>query len=264
VRPTDHAPTAHALVLTTILLIAGALGVARAAAHDVLVFAASSLTDALGAAVARYEQRRGDRIVLAFASSSSLARQIENGAPADLYVSADVLWMDYLQERHLVDAKTRTELLSNRLVLVAPTTSSLQPAELRPGFPIDRWLGEGRLAMGNPEHVPAGLYGKQALKSLRAWAPIRRKIARAEDVRAALALVALGEAPLGVVYYTDAHAEDSVKIIGTFPEATHAPIVYPAALTATSEGRAARDFLAYLRSDRARMLFEQYGFKAPP
>jgi molybdate transport system substrate-binding protein len=246
----------HKVLFTLILLLA----TARTGAEDVLVFAASSLTDSLGEIAAQYEKTSDDRIVLSLTSSSTLARQIKSGAPADIYASADVQWMDYLEKRGLIREQTRVNLLSNRLVLIAPAASELEPAHLQPGFPLADWLGDGPLSMGNPEHVPAGIYGKQALKSLKVWNSVRRDIAHGEDVRAALELVALGEAPLGVVYKTDALAEDTVKIIGIFPKTTHDLIVYPVALTATSKGADAKAFFDYLVSPGAKAIFEQYSF----
>lgn len=230
-------------------------------AKEVLVFAATSLTDALGAVAAKYEKRNDHEIVLSFTSSSTLALQIENGAPAEIYASADIQWMDYLENRDLIRAKTRQNLVDNRLVLIAPKDSDVEPAKLSSGFPLAAWLGDGRLAMGDPDHVPAGIYGKQALTSLKVWNSVRRDVARAEDVRAALELVALGEAPLGIVYTTDALAEDDVKIIGTFPADTHPPIIYPVALTIESKGKPARMFLDYMLSDEASAVYRRYGFK---
>ncbi|MGH8503282.1 MAG: molybdate ABC transporter substrate-binding protein [Gammaproteobacteria bacterium] len=234
-----------------------------ALADDVLVFAASSLSDALGAVVARYGKHSDDRVVASFASSSALARQIESGAPADIYVSADMLWMDYLEKRDLIRAGTRTDLLSNRLVLIAPADSAVKPVDIAAGFPMVELLGNGPLAMGDPAHVPAGLYGKQALKSLHIWSQVNSKVAGAGDVRAALALVASGEAPLGIVYQTDARAENNVKTIGTFPASTHSPIVYPAAVVAPTESPEAQAFYGYMLSNEAREMFQQYGFLMP-
>jgi molybdate transport system substrate-binding protein len=177
------------------VILATALYAACADTPEVLVFAAASLTDALGAVAAHYEKVSNDRIVLSFASSSALARQTESGAPADIYASANVQWMDYLEQRNFIRAETRTVLLSNRLVLIAPADSRIEQAPLAAGLPLAAWLDDGRLAMGNLEHVPAGRYGKQALKSLKVWKSVRRKVARTDDVRTALALVAIGEAP---------------------------------------------------------------------
>jgi molybdate transport system substrate-binding protein len=249
------------LAVTLVVIFGTALCAAQVQAQEVLVFAASSLTDALGAIAAKYEQGSHDHIVLSFASSSALARQIESGAPADIYASADANWMDYLEQQNLIRARTRRDLVGNQLVLIAPQGSRLKPTRLTPGFPMSAWLGDGRLAMGNPEHVPAGIYGEQALKFLRVWKSLRRDVAGAEDVRAALALVALGEVPLGIVYRTDALMEDAVKIIGTFPERSHAPIVYPIALTTQGKDPAARAFFGYMTSAKSKAVFERHGFK---
>ncbi len=252
-----------AVMLAGAMALLGATHASNVLADDVLVFAASSLTDALGAVARRYEKQGDDRIVMSFTSSSTLARQIESGAPADIYASADVLWMDYLEERELIRAATRADLVSNRLVLIAPADSALEPVEMAAGLPIDEMLGEGPLAMGDPAHVPAGIYGKQALKFLKVWSRVKGKVARAPDVRAALALVASGEAPLGVVYLTDARAEQNVKIIGTFPKTSHAPIQYPLAITTASDSPGARAFYAYMLSREASDIFRRYSFITP-
>lgn len=269
--PTNMTPPKHRTVAirklaaaSAIILLTVLARVPAASADTVLVFAASSLTEALSAVARRFEKRRGGEIVLSFASSAALARQIESGAPADIYVSADVQWMDYLERQNLIRAGTRRDLLSNRLVLIAPKRSDLETTKLTPDLRLATWLGDGRLAMGNPNHVPAGIYGKQALKSLKLWTSVRRNVAHAEDVRAALALVALGEAPLGIVYTTDAVAEDGVKIIGTFAKSAHSPIVYPVALTVESKAPCARAFLDYMRSNDANMIYRRYGFKILP
>lgn len=238
--------------------LAIALAAVPAHAGEVLVFAAASLTDALGEAGRVYEKQSDDEINFSFASSSTLARQIANGAQADIYASANIKWMDYLQERDQILAATRVKLLANRLVLIAPVGSEIGSVEVRDGFPIADMLGDSYLAMGNPAHVPAGIYGKQALESLGVWPAVEGKIARAANVRAALALVATGEAPLGVVYRTDALAEDDVKIVATFPQASHAPVVYPVAMTPASEG--ARAFFDYLQSEEGDRIFKKYGF----
>jgi molybdate transport system substrate-binding protein len=232
-------------------------------ADEVLVFAASSLTDALSAIARRHEKQSDDRVVLSFTSSSTLARQVERGAPADIYASADSLWMDYLEKRALIRAGTRADLVSNRLVLVAPVDSALAPVDIAAGVPIAAMLGNGPLAMGDPAHVPAGIYGKQALRFLNVWSRVKDRIAGAPDVRAALALVASGEAPLGVVYLTDARAEKNVKILGIIPQAGHAPIVYPVAITAASDSAGAQAFYEYMLSREAADTFRRYDFITP-
>jgi molybdate transport system substrate-binding protein len=257
--------TLRRLIVAGLVVLGPGFLVAPVEAQDVLtkkilVFAASSLTDALGAVAKQYEKTSDDKVLLSFGSSSTLAQQIANGTPADIYASADVQWMDYLDKRGMIRARTRQNLLGNRLVLIAPKDSDIKPAQLTPGFPLTEWLGDGHLAMGNPASVPAGIYGKQALKSLKVWKSVRRKVAGTEDVRAALALVALGEAPLGVVYKTDALADDNVKIVSVFSQHTHPLIVYLVALTKESKGPGARTFFEYMTSDKAKPAFRWYGF----
>ena len=195
---------------------------------------------------------RGEATI-SYAASSALAKQIEEGAPADVFVSADLDWMAYLAERDLVQPDTEVELLGNRLALVAPADSEAAAA-IAPGFDLAGLLGDGRLAIANVDAVPAGRYGKAALEALGVWESVS-ELAQAENVRAALALVALGEAPLGIVYATDAAAEPAVRTVGVFPEDTHPPIVYPAAATAEA-GPDAAAFLAFLQSAPARAIFE--------
>ena len=197
-----------------------------------------------------------------YAASSTLARQIERGAPADIFIAADVQWMDYLVQRKLIHAASRINLLSNRLVLIAPAT---RPSRLliTPGFALAQALGDGRLAMADPASVPAGKYGKAALRALGVWDALERKVAPAENVRAALMLVARGETPFGVVYASDAFAEPRVRVQGTFPANTHAPIVYPAALVMASHNARAQAWLDVLRSREARTVWRQYGFGVP-
>jgi molybdate transport system substrate-binding protein len=196
---------------------------------------------------------------VSYAASSALARQIEAAAPADLFISADLEWMDYLAARRLIQPGSRVNLLGNRLVLIAPAGSAANFAVDR-GMPLARTLGDGRLAMADPDSVPAGKYGKAALEALGAWNAVAARVARAENVRAALALVARGECPLGIVYATDAAAEPKVRVVGAFPTGTHPPIVYPAALTAASANPAARGFLEFLGSAETKPVFERYGF----
>lgn len=229
------------------------------AQEQVVVFAAASLKNALDGIADAWEQETGKEAVISYAGSPALARQIEQGAPADLFISADLDWMSYVSDKDLTRRATETRLLGNRIVLIAPADSDTS-AEIAPGFDLAGLLGDGRLAMANTDAVPAGRYGKAALEALGVWASVETKIAQAENVRAALALVAAGEAPLGIVYRTDAVAEPDVKVLDTFPEATHPPIVYPAAVLAESENPDAKPFLDYLRSPEARALFEEQGF----
>ena len=234
-------------------------GVREASAADVVVFGAASLKEALDDQAKHFEAANGDKVVISYAGSNTLAKQIERGAPADLFISADRDWMDYLDRRHLLMPGTRVDLLRNSLVLIAPagSTSALRIA---PGFALAAALGGGRLAMADPDGVPAGKYGKRALESLDVWAQVKGKVARTENVRAALALVSRGEAPLGIVYATDAVADEGVRIIDTFPSTSHPPIVYPAAIVASSRSQNARRLLDYFRSPPARAVWEKYGF----
>lgn len=246
-----------AIALAALLAVASP---PRAQAEDaVVVFAAASLKNALEDVAAKWREETGGRTAISFAGSSSLARQIQQGAPADLYLSANTAWMDALESERLIRPETRRDLLGNRLVLIAHGADAA-PVEIAPGVDLAGLLGDGRLAMALVDAVPAGVYGKAALSVLGVWDAVAPKVAQADNVRAALALVARGEAPYGIVYATDAAAEDAVTVVATFPEETHPPIVYPAALTAESTNTRAQAFLAYLSSEAARPLFERQGF----
>jgi len=231
----------------------------QAADRPVTVFAAASLKDVLGGIADRWKAETGKSAVVSFAGSSSLAKQIEQGAPADLFLSADLNWMDYLDKAGLVKAGTRTNLLGNRIVLIAPKTSTAE-VRIAPDFPLATLLGDEHLAMANTDAVPAGVYGKAALQSLNVWDGIKDRVAQAENVRAALVLVSRGEAPLGIVYETDAKADPNVRILDRFPENSHPAIIYPAALLAASTNPDAGAFLSYLTSSKARSIFEAAGF----
>jgi molybdate transport system substrate-binding protein len=244
-----------------VVAVATVVTMSTAIAADIRVLAATSLKEALDAQAKAFEAASGDHVVVSYAASNALARQIEAGAPADLFISADVDWMDYVEQRKLLKASTRTDLLRNALVLIAPA-SSASTLKIAPGFPLAAMLGQQRLAMANPDSVPAGKYGKHALEALGVWRSVGRSVARAENVRAALVLVARGEVPFGIVYATDALADRIVRIDDTFPENTHLPIVYPIAVLATSQSTAARALLDYLKSPAARSVWEQYGFAA--
>ena len=245
--------------LAAICAAAALLFAASAAAGQVTVFAAASLKEALDAQARRFESDTGDKVVVSYGASSALAKQIEAGAPADLFISADLDWMDYLDQRGLLAARSRVSLLHNELVLIAPEKSA---ATLKIGrnFGLATALGADKLALANPDGVPAGKYAKQALQSLGVWAGVEKQVVRTENVRVALALVARGEAAFGIVYRTDALAETGVRVVDTFPEATHTPIVYPAALTAQSKSKAAARLLDYLRSAPARAIWSKHGF----
>jgi molybdate transport system substrate-binding protein len=229
------------------------------AAEKVVVFAAASLKNALDAVNETWQAETGRRATISYAASSALARQIEQGAPADIFISADLDWMDYLSEKQMIAPGSRTNLLSNRIVLIASADSAIE-ANIAPDFPLTGLLGDGRLAMADVKAVPAGKYGKAALERLGVWAEVEGKVAQAENVRAALKLVATGEAPLGIVYRSDAVAEPTVKVIGVFPEDVHPPIVYPVGVIADSSNPDAAEFVKYLQSPRAKQLFEQQGF----
>jgi molybdate transport system substrate-binding protein len=227
-----------------------------AAAQVPLVFAAASLKNALDDVAALSPSKP----TISYAASSALAKQIENGAPAGIFISADLDWMDYLEQRRLLREGTRRTLLGNRLVLIAPAGSAVK-AEIGPGFPLAKLLGDGRLAIADPASVPAGKYAKAALEKFGVWDSVAAKLAPTENVRAALLLVARGEAPLGTVYATDAAVEPKVRIVAAFPDGSHPAIVYPAALTAAAPATGpAADFLALISSPAARKVFEKYGF----
>jgi molybdate transport system substrate-binding protein len=230
----------------------------KAQADNLTVFAAASLKNALDEIATAWKGTGGATVAASYASSSTLAKQIEQGAPADIFISADKQWMDYLVQRSL--AKDPHDLLGNRLVLVAAKDNPVN-ADIRPGFDLAKLLGNGRLAVGDPSNVPAGIYAKEALEKLGIWASIEPKLAPAADVRSALALVSRGEAPLGIVYETDAKVDANVRIAGLFPDDTHAPIVYPVAVVATSKNADAAKFVAFLSAPAAQAIFERYGFK---
>ncbi len=248
------------LVIVCLFALPAASGASVPPTQDppVLVFAAASLKTALDALVEPAEAAAGVAVRMSYAGTPALTRQIEAGAPADVFISADVDWMDYAESRGLLKAGSRVDLLTNRLVLVAPRA---EPVTLRvaPGFNLAEALGKGRLAVADPAVVPAGRYARAALESLGAWDSVASRLAPAENVRAALLLVSRAEAPLGIVYRTDAAADPAVVVVDTFPETAHPPIVYPAALTARASARAAR-VLAFLRGPEARAEFTRQGF----
>ncbi|MCW5734012.1 MAG: molybdate ABC transporter substrate-binding protein [Enhydrobacter sp.] len=231
-----------------------------AQAATLLIFAAASLKNALDEVATGWSKDTGKPMPrISYAGSSALARQIEQGAPVDLFISADLDWMDYLAKKNLIKADTRVNLLGNRIVLIAPRDSNATVA-IKQGFELDKALAGGKLAMANVEAVPAGKYGKAALEKLGAWRGVKDKVAQAENVRAALLLVARGEAAFGIVYATDAAAEPNVRIVGVFPEDSHPPIIYPAAVIKDAKSADATPFLDHLRTIRARPAFEKQGF----
>lgn len=247
-----------ALAACAALLTAFAGMPAPASAAQITVFAAASLKNALDEVAADWKADTGNTAVISYAGSSQLAKQIQQGAPADIFISADEAWMDTLDKAGLIQPATRADLLGNALVLVAPKDSA-KPVTIGKGFDLAGMLGDNKVAMALVDSVPAGKYGKAALTSLGVWSAVEPKVAQAENVRAALALVATGEAPYGIVYATDAAAEPKVAVVGSFPEDSHPPIVYPAALTKAAQGPAG-DFLAYLSGAKAVAAFEKQGF----
>lgn len=239
------------------------LAVTPSAAQEsrpVLFFAAASLQTALNAIAAEWTKETGKRVTFSYAASSALARQMEQGAPADLFASADLDWMDWAQQRNLIRTDTRRTLLGNTLVLIEPTDRPATTLPIAQGFPLAAAIGDSRLATGNPQSVPVGRYAQAALTSLGVWDAVGPRIAGTDNVRAALALVARGEARFGIVYETDARTEPRVRVVGTFPAASHPPILYPFAVTANSTNPDAGAFLAYLRSPAAIRIFEAEGF----
>jgi molybdate transport system substrate-binding protein len=249
-----------ARVLAAFTLLCGsALSPAIAQDKRLLIFAAASMKNALDEVDAAYTTKTGVKIVASYAASSTLAKQIERGAPADIFLSADADWMNYSIGRKDIDAGTRLNLLGNSIVLIAPKDSKLDNVAIGPGVDLAGLAGDGKIAVGDVKAVPAGKYAKAAMQKLGAWQAAEPRLAMAESVRAALTLVARGEAVLGIVYATDAKFETGVKILGTFPADSHPPIIYPVAATATANAEAA-DYLAFLRSSQAKTTFEKYGF----
>jgi len=249
--------------LFAILGLFAALAVApqQAAAQDTLaVFAAASLRNALDDVDAAFSKATGVKVTASYAASSALAKQIAQGAPADVYVSANIKWMDFLDQKALLAPGTRVDLLGNRLVLIVPKASKLEHVKIEKGFDIAKLAGSGRIAVADVKAVPAGLYAKAALTSLGAWKAAEPKLAQAENVRATLAYVARGETPLGIVYATDAQVELKVKIVGVFPEGSHPAITYPVARLAASKNAHVARYLDFLQTGTAKAIFEKYGF----
>lgn len=253
-------PRPPRILLVAALIGAFAAGLAAGVqSRPVLVFAAASLQTALDDLTPAIAREAHVVVKASYAASSTLAKQIENAAPADVFISADEDWMNYLAARGLLQVASRTDLLGNDLVLIAPAGEE-RPMTIAPGFPLAAAIGAGRLAVADPASVPAGKYAREALTSLGVWESVAGRLAPAENVRAALALVSRGEAPLGIVYRTDALVDRGVRIAGGFPASSHAPIVYPAALTVTASPDGAR-VLAFLRGATARATFERLGFR---
>lgn len=235
------------------------LSTISAQAEPILVFAAASLKETLEEAGKSFTTDTGTEVKFSFAASSALTKQIKAGAPADLFASADLKWMDYLEEKKQIRAETRKNLIGNRLVIIAPQTSALKSLDLTENA-FAKTLGDGKLATGEVNSVPAGIYAKSALQNLSLWKLVEPKLAQADNVRGALAFVARNEAPLGIVYETDARVEPQVKIIARFPADSHAPIIYPFTVTAQSKNPEAERFFNYLASSAAKAIFEKAGF----
>jgi molybdate transport system substrate-binding protein len=249
------------LILAALPIFAAACGMPTSASaqETLIVFAAASMKNAVDDINAAFAAKTSIKVNASYAASSALAKQIEQGAPADLFASADLDWMDYGSQKKFIKDDTRVNLLGNRLVLIAPKDSKLSDVSIGQGFDLAKLAGDGRIATGDVRAVPVGKYAKAALEKLGAWAAVEPKMAMAENVRAALSLVARGEAPLGIVYETDAKIEPNVKIVGAFPQDSYPPITYPVALTVNAKP-AAMQYLSFLRSQTAKVIFEKYGF----
>lgn len=247
--------------LSTILFIVStALASSVQAAEKVTVFAAASLANAVDEIAAEYEKTRQIDIVTSYTSSSTLARQIEQGAPADIFISADQRWMNYLADKNNIIADSRVTLLANKLALIAPTDSKIGQITIDKNTDWLALLDGGRLSTGDPDHVPAGLYAKQAFEFLGQWNKVLPVLARTDNVRSALLLVERKEAPLGVVYGSDAVVSDKVKVVGLFPAESHDPVEYPLAIVAGRQNDAVSGFYDYLQSPKAKEIFTKYGF----
>jgi molybdate transport system substrate-binding protein len=243
-----------------IMLLGAAWSPAAAQDKTVTVFAAASMKNALDDINAAYTAKSGTKIVVSYAASSALAKQIEQGAPADVFISADTDWMDYAAGKKNINEPSRVNLLGNSIVLIAPKDSKIDNVNIGPGFDLAKLAGDGKIATGDVKSVPVGKYAKAALEKLGSWQAAEPKFAMAESVRAALTLVARGEAALGIVYSTDAKVELGVKVVGTFPADSHPAIIYPVAATTTAKPETT-DYLAFLRSTAAKNILEKYGFK---
>jgi len=250
-------------VVACLIALAMASLPSTAQQQAITVFAAASLKNALDDVNAAFTKNTGIKVVASYAATPALMKQVENGAPADVFASADVDWIEYGGRNKLIKDDTRIDLLGNRLVLIAPKDSKLDNVAIAPGFDLAKLAGDGRIVTGDVRAVPVGRYAKAALEKLGAWGAAEPKFAMTENVRAALTLVARGEAQLGIVYATDAKAEPNVKIVGVFPETSHPPIVYPVALTMNAKADATQ-YLAFLHSQAAKAIFEAYGFTFLP
>ncbi|MGS0626504.1 molybdate ABC transporter substrate-binding protein [Photorhabdus asymbiotica] len=231
------------------------------ATEKVTVFAAASLTNALDDISRQYKQEKKGDVVVSYASSSTLARQIEQGAPADIFISADQQWMDYVAGKKLIINKTRFTILGNQLVLIAPQDSKFDQLEINKETKWKSLLNGGRLAVGDPDHVPVGIYAKESLQYLGGWEMVNPLLARTSNVRSGMALVERAEVPLGIVYGSDAVASDKVKVVGIFPEESHKPIEYPMAIIKDHSNPVVLSFYEYLKTPEAAAIFKRYGFR---
>lgn len=248
-----------------IKLLAGATITLSMASHSVAaekitVFAAASLTNAMNEISEQFQKESKVEVVSSYASSSTLARQIEQGAPANLFISANQQWMDYAIDKQLMVENTRYTLLGNELVLIAPKDSKIEKVDINKQTDWKKLLDGGRLAVGNPDHVPVGIYAKEALNYLGAWDTVNPMLARTNNVRSGMALVERDEAPLGIVYGSDAVASQKVKVVGIFPADSHKPVEYPMAIVKDQDNKATRDFYEYLKTPEASEVFKRYGF----
>jgi molybdate transport system substrate-binding protein len=247
-------------IFVALFVLAAAAVPAAAQEKTITVFAAASMKNALDDIDAAYTAKTGVKITVSYGPSSGLAKQIEQGAPADVFISADTDWMDYAISKKNINESTRVNLLGNTIVLIAPKDSKVDNVNIGQGFDLAKLAGDGKIATGDVKSVPVGKYAKAALEKLGSWQAAEPKFAMADNVRAALLLVARNEAALGIVYSTDAKVEPGVKIVGTFPADSHPAIIYPVAATTTAKPETA-DYLAYLRSTAAKNILEKYGFK---
>ena len=249
------------VLITAASVSSGPPAMAKDAPAEITVFAAASLTNALEELGKGYEAAKGGKVKLSFAASSQLAKQLEAGAPAQLFMSADEKWMDYAAEKNLIEKASRKSPIGNKLVLIAPADSKIDKVEIARGFDPVKLLGaDGRLATGDPDHVPAGIYAKEAFQNLGVWQSVEPRLARADSVRGALTFVEKGETPLGVVYETDAKVSPKVKIVGLFPADSHKPVSYPFAIVKGQDNAASRGFFDYVTGEPGMAVFAKYGF----
>lgn len=251
--------TAFRVIRRASVALALSLAAAVATAQEVTVFAAASLTNAFEEIAKTYRAKGGGAVKFSFAASSTLAKQIESGASADIFASADEEWLDYLAARKLIEPATRASRLGNTLVLITPAGDK-RTVDIKPGFDLAGMIGSGKLVTGDPAHVPVGRYAQQALTKLGVWDAVAPKVARTDNVRAALLLVERGEAPFGIVYDTDVAASGKVNVAGTFPADSHSPVSYPFAILARRDRPEVKSFFDFLYSPEAQAVYRRAGF----